>query len=684
MYQPLLKVGFGFLVLIALRIPTLVADPSLDSLLHAWPPPSEPRARLVHLLELAKAYERRDPQQTLIYAQQAIRLADSLGERAYLGRAYGSLAVGHLYLRAPKGKEAQHAIAQTLKIADELEAVDLQTLASLLQATWYMQQGLNDSAFEWFQRTVVLSEKAGDAKRKFMALNSLTIMYMDRENPEAEAYAKLTLKEAQAAKCDVCISAAHVTMGNYLMRNKQLEAARDHYLQAYDLKEKIGDRVGAITVNCNLCEVNYLLGEKAKAQSYIERGIQIAQEAQAWPRLVTCLAQLASVKLADSSFAEAWQISSLGISYLDSVQQPLSSAYNLYLIAAMSAARLGDYAAAYHNYRSHKTVSDSLLYSENQMRLQALQIEYQANELALQNQLLENQVNNQRLWVLASVLGILLLAGIAFFFYARGRMARRAQQEMEALVAARTQALREANTELAQANQELESFVYIASHDFKEPLRNISSFAGLIQRRLPPEVMEAQGELFDFIKTGVTQLQTLVRDINEYAHARKLSLVPEPVAVGTVLEEVEAQLATEIAEKAARLDYAAADLPELPGYRVQLYLVLKNLIENALKYARPEEPPRIRVWVEEQPDAFSFAVADNGLGIPEAYHSQVFQLFKRLHSRHSYQGSGMGLGICVQVLQAVGGRIWIDSSQEGVGTTFKFSLPRQLETVAAT
>ncbi|HZU28433.1 MAG TPA: ATP-binding protein [Bryobacteraceae bacterium] len=233
--------------------------------------------------------------------------------------------------------------------------------------------------------------------------------------------------------------------------------------------------------------------------------------------------------------------------------------------------------------------------------------------------------------------------------------------------------LKRSNEELRRANRDLEVFAYSASHDLQEPLRTIAISAELIARSLGPQLSGDQRMFLDNILTGARRMIALIQDLLAYTRATKAEEGP-PSAIdsGKVLAGVVESMQPAI--DSANAAIVAGDLPPVPIHERPLAQLFQNLISNALKY-RGAGPPRIEISAQERDGWCVFSVSDNGIGIEERFREQVFGLFKRLHSREKYPGSGVGLAICQRLIEQYGGRIWIEHSEVGKGTTFCFAVP---------
>jgi signal transduction histidine kinase/CheY-like chemotaxis protein len=228
------------------------------------------------------------------------------------------------------------------------------------------------------------------------------------------------------------------------------------------------------------------------------------------------------------------------------------------------------------------------------------------------------------------------------------------------------------NDELRRANADLEQFAYSASHDLQEPLRQVAVYSQLLEARFADKLDGKGLNYLAYCVEGAHRMEQLISDLLAYARATQGGDVPaRPVDTNQVLSEVCKNLATTIDESGAVI--SSSGLPILLGDVVPLTHLFQNLISNALKY-RGKDAPRIVVSAQSQADSWLFTVRDNGIGIPQEFQSQIFGIFKRLHNKKEYPGTGIGLAICQKIVERYGGRIWVES-EVGQGSTFFFTLP---------
>jgi two-component system, chemotaxis family, sensor kinase Cph1 len=226
-----------------------------------------------------------------------------------------------------------------------------------------------------------------------------------------------------------------------------------------------------------------------------------------------------------------------------------------------------------------------------------------------------------------------------------------------------------AQHELARTNAELEKFALVASHDLQEPLRTAANAALLLEDLHGPKLDGDARELIGFIVSAVLHMRQLIDGILVLSRIGGVAAKSAVADSETALTDALSNLKVAIDESGAHIERGA--LPMVKGDQGQVEQVFMNLISNAIKF-RGSQPLRIRVAAERNGPEWQFSVADNGIGIEQQYAEKVFEMFERLHSRARYPGTGLGLAICRKIVEASGGRIWIESA-EGQGARFRFT-----------
>ncbi len=236
---------------------------------------------------------------------------------------------------------------------------------------------------------------------------------------------------------------------------------------------------------------------------------------------------------------------------------------------------------------------------------------------------------------------------------------------------------KKAENEIMRSNEELERFAYIASHDLQEPLRMVNSFTELLRQDYGEKMDDQAKEYMHFITDASGRMQLLVADLLEYSRVGiEDSGFLEFSASKQVRHAID-NLKEAIEETQAQI--TVDEMPDVYANPVRFSRLIQNLIGNAIKYRSPDRVPEIHVGVEEQSKVWKFSVHDNGIGIREEYLEQIFVIFKRLHNKSEYSGTGIGLAVCEKIVESFGGQLWV-VSKFGEGSVFYFTLPKYEKT----
>ena len=273
--------------------------------------------------------------------------------------------------------------------------------------------------------------------------------------------------------------------------------------------------------------------------------------------------------------------------------------------------------------------------------------------------------------IVANGLGMVLLVFIAILLY-RG-ISRQQQQatHLEAMVEERTRELQRYSDELKRSNRELQDFAFVASHDLQEPLRKIRAFGDRLRSRYGDTI----GDGVDYIErmqNAAIRMSKLIDDLLTFSRVSTRAKPFVEVDLNEVVEEVLDNLSVRLEETGAVVDIEK--LPVVKADLSQMKQLLQNILGNALKFVSPERTPEIIIRCEQKGRRYCLFIQDNGIGFQEQYLDKIFTPFQRLHGRHEYEGTGIGLAICRRIVERHGGFITA-SSEPGMGTTFKLDLP---------
>jgi light-regulated signal transduction histidine kinase (bacteriophytochrome) len=233
--------------------------------------------------------------------------------------------------------------------------------------------------------------------------------------------------------------------------------------------------------------------------------------------------------------------------------------------------------------------------------------------------------------------------------------------------------LLETNKKLEQSNAELERFAYIASHDLKSPLRNIISFMNLIERKLKNTEDKDIKEYLRFVTENAMQMNVLIQDVLEFsrldseANHHRIEKIDLNDTLMLAIQNLQENL------QQSKAEVVSGKLPVIQANSVYFLQLLQNIIGNGIKYNQNEKPT-VTIAHKQLNQQHILSFHDNGIGIATQYHEQIFEMFKRLHTKEEYKGTGIGLAICKKVVHSFGGKIWLES-EIGKGSTFFISIP---------
>jgi light-regulated signal transduction histidine kinase (bacteriophytochrome) len=238
--------------------------------------------------------------------------------------------------------------------------------------------------------------------------------------------------------------------------------------------------------------------------------------------------------------------------------------------------------------------------------------------------------------------------------------------------------LERAVRKLEEANQELKNFVYIASHDLREPLRKISAFGAMLQKSLTGKITGDDAENLNFMIDGATRMTKMIEGLLAYSRVSTKTHSAEKVNLNNIVEQLgQLELSVLLEEKHTTLD-VPRPLPAVEVDPVQIRQLMQNLIANGMKYQAKDKDVVPHITITSRPAADGMVrinVIDNGIGIAPEFQQAIFVMFKRLHTRNEYEGTGIGLAVCKKIVERHGGQIGVES-ELGKGSTFWFTVPQ--------
>lgn len=512
----------------------------------------------------------------------------------------------------------------------------------------------------------VLKDKLGLGR----SYNNIGLIYERMgEYDLAESYYKKGLFTFREIKDSIGIVYAYSNVGTILLTQKKEETAVNNLKIGLEIATAIKDKkaqafthglLGAFYTK----ETNY-----KQAIFHYNKTLELRQELEDSYEIAKCYAAIGDINCQQGNFEESLLFLSTGLGIAESLgAKPLLK--GIHLSFAKTYAQQGDFGKAYTHQQTYNLVRDSLINKDISTEMLSLEAKYEfeKKERLLLEQ--DNEIANLHK-TYAAIAFLLFLVFVAVIYYRY----RNQIKVNESLEIAQKEIIAK-NRQLATYTKELEQFTYIASHDLKEPLRNISGFARILDRRYRNILDENGQQYLAFIMTGVTQMTDLLKDLLQYSEVKRLKKEDlKWVDLNDLIADIRGGLNGQLSKNNGQLIFEK--LPLIYSNTFQMTQLFKNLITNGFKFQKNDKIPLVEVTSHQNHDFWEFEVRDNGIGIDECYHDKIFEMFKRLHNRKEFEGTGMGLAICKQIVEQHGGQIRV-ASKKGDGTSFIFRFPKDI------
>lgn len=632
------------------------------------------------LLDLSWELYNSDPIETIKYGHEAYALSKALGYQKGETSALNIIGLGHDVRGAFEEAMTYYNLA-----LERAEATgDLEMIPNIKNNIGLIHQNRGEYTEAMLIYHEVL-DNVDEAEQKSLVsvlLNNIGNIHSIQENhTKALEYYKRSLVIEREMEYPIGISCALTNMGNEYQELGEVVKASICFKEALSISQSVNDLAGEAIILSSIGELQQKKGLLDLAAEYYPQALDIAKEIGDQVTVVSVLNQMSTLEIERKNFQKSIQYAKESLSIAREIGNKEGVKDNLETLAKSYAAA-NNYEQAYQYQTAFNTAKDSLFTKEKSKQIIELATRYETQKKDAENQLLKEQqaknemIIQQRTFMgiaIAAILGLMSILAIVLFIYYRQK--NRYSQKLEDEVANRTNDLETTNTKLRASNKELERFAYIASHDLKEPLRNIMSFAKLVERRLPEEVKKNEdiAEYLSYIFNNTIQMHSLIEDVLEYSRINNIKVQKENVDLNSLVVQATKMLSSTIQDR--NVEIKVGTLPEVFANGSKLFIVIKNLIENGIKYNNSFIP---KIWIQSRSvgDMYEISIIDNGIGIAPEFKDQIFDMFKRLHNREEYQGSGLGLSICQKIVNTFGGQIWVES-EAGKGSKFMFTLPKR-------
>lgn len=565
---------------------------------------------------------------------------------------------------------------KSLAYTDKIDEPKLKANVLNNMGLTYVRAGQYLKSYAAHEEALTIVEELKDTITMVRCYNNIAVGFTEREDPQkAKVYYKIALDYSKSLGNKAYIAALTNNIGNIYHEEGVLDTALMMFEEALALKRGLGQKRPLITTLTNIADIYNGQEEYAKSIDLAKEAYAIAKELNYPHGQALALYCLSEIYESQGNFDQSIRVANSALNILgESGKLHLRKELNLHLSQIYEV--IENNTLAFRHFKAYSLMKDSLYEEEKMRQIDQLELKHQIQAKEIENKLLrteqemiEETLKNRTSLGIGLCITLFLVAGWGFAVYRSNREKKRLNLLLESEVQHRTQELEEVNSDLKQANYELRAFNHIASHDIKEPIRNIGNYSSLVFRKLPDELQENFREEFHFIKSNANQLYTLIEDFARYTSMSNQEAVRiEKVDLNDLVTSLNIVIGT---GKGTILNHG---LPVLPTNSALMYIAFKNLIENGLKFNQSEEP-KVELSYEEKERAYHLIIEDNGIGIPKSYHQNIFTMFKRLHNRAEYEGSGIGLALVKLVMDKLGGQIELDSSPEK-GSRFTLVLPK--------
>lgn len=668
---------------IALLFATHIAANPIDSLRRILETAPTDSTQYYAYTELASEYMFVNIDSTRYFGELAVNQAKKMKSLTLEKNALVKL--GHCHYNVGKFEESFKYFTEILSLprypTDSVVTVHIINYLGL--ANWKLNR--DDLAIKNFQEVFELSKVLKDNDLYKYSLNNIGLVNESQGRSEVALKYFNKLRQFAIENDDEdALSLTYINLGNTYTSLKRYPEAEIELKKYLEIAKRKNNHTEIANVYNHLARVYLLQKNNKKALSIIDKAEKVSLKHNIRDMLTDTYFTKSEIFIAQQLYKKAIRTALKGKEISLDINYRISGFYKL---LAEAYHKDKQYKDAFLSQKKHYHIQDSLMVTEKEKEIAFLEVSFQSKEKASENALLikEKKIRQSKLKQKSLIIGMIsivtgLLFAVVSLLFLSVKKDRKIKTYLEEEVEKRTHELNLINNQLIQSNEELKRFAYIASHDLREPLRNISGFISLIKRRGDNLSKEDFDEYFSFIENSNLQMAELVNSILQYSNLDATKEAKkEIIDLSQILDQVKTLLMGTIRERNVQIIYK--DLPVIEYYPYVIKTVLKNLIENGLKY-NEEETPTIQISSKYENDRLYLFIKDNGIGIDPEFHHKIFDMFTRLNSRKTYTGSGMGLAFCKKMLQKYQGSIELsETTKAGNGSTFIITLETEIKNV---
>lgn len=571
-------------------------------------------------------------------------------------------------------------------------------------ATIYHHLGDYDLAYEYQLKALQIQESMNDSLGIGKSLFEIGAIFYYQENyiQALEHYRKsLEISEASDQKKLTYTSLA--ALGTTYEKIGMLTKALDYGFKSLAIAEEIDYKSGRAYALTNVASVYLVRKEFEQAYNYLTRSLTLKQELDDKWGQIGALKTMADLHIQSGNPEKALAPLDEGYAIAKEIgsRTRLVELMNFYANAYQE---MGQFEKSSTFLRSYIDLRDSLLNEATLREMGTLKKRYDVQDrentiqkLEMKNTLLEkeNEIDTlyNYIWTAAAIgLSLLLLMIVNRYRIQKKSNNLLSEKNREIfqknnelhnvngllnstnqLLEDKNEQIKDQNKRLEESNDDLRNFATVASHDLKEPLRMINSYTKILNKRYNHLFDENATEFMGYIVDGVTRMEGLLSGLLDYSRVSISEETNKVLNIRDIIDLAIGNLRYSIQDKNAAVNINTKRLPKIKGNHVQMIQLFQNLISNGIKF-QGEGNPEINIDCRKKGDFFLFRIQDNGIGIKGVNKNKIFDMFKRLHTKEEFDGTGIGLATCKKIVERHGGKIWVES-KPGQGSTFHFTMP---------
>lgn len=598
--------------------------------------------------------------------EEAARIAETLPD-SFKTTIYNDLAIVH---RKNGGYRAAFGYYEkVLAIAEKINDYEMISSAYHGLGTMHREIGIYDKAVSYYLKSFEISVKMQSAKNIIVSHRDIAETYLkarDLDKALIHIEKAYPLAMAQKAKYpneqEPYVQLANIIKcyGEILFERGDTEGALKKYEEAIAIYRTNDLKVYIARTLMLIADVYFKKQEFSKVTETYKECLQYeSQFLDADQARLHYKIGLLNRKQNRQVEAEKEFLKSLEIAQkLDYKEVAQLTSYQLFLLYFDK----HDNQKALIHLNNANALNDSLFSADKTRRTAEMELKFDTEKR-------ENEINTLRaretrfLLIVSIAAFLMIVLFLAFLVQMRGRSFSAMKMKNDEI--------QQQYKRLEESNEILSQFAYVAAHDLKEPLRSIGSYVGLIQMKYAKDLPPDAKEYMQFVNSGVKRMYSLLTDLLDFSQVISQQPGAEVIRPDEVLEDVKANLRNAIESKNAQV-LCANDLPSIRMNRLHLLQLFQNLIGNALKFTT--STPVVTIGGKEENGQIILTIQDNGIGISKEYGNKVFVLFQQLNKKDKFEGTGIGLTICKNIVEKYNGKIWFES-EENIGTKFYISIP---------